>query len=226
MRKFLAVLILMMSIYGESQVGLNLSAGQSSFSEWNSSLGELLDPQKVDIYKSNYSLGFNYWFRLQKRRIEFLPALEYTQYSNTTLNTLDFKANSLNAVFNVNIYFLDLAEDCDCPTFSKKGNFLKKGLFLQISPELKQYNLKGGNFSQKNIVPGLRVALGVDLGASELVTITPMIGFDKTTMVKWDNLYNILSPLTIYNPLASNTNNFYFSTRFGFRFNTKKKFRR
>ncbi|MCB9291906.1 MAG: hypothetical protein H6559_02055 [Lewinellaceae bacterium] len=36
----------------------------------------------------------------------------------------------LSLFLNANIYFLDLEGDCDCPTFSKSGGFLQKGLFL------------------------------------------------------------------------------------------------
>ncbi len=214
-----------MSLY--SQIGLNLSAGLSQFQEWNSSLDEAFGDKNNKVFNNNATIGLNYWFRLNKRRIEFLPQIEYSKFSSTNLNNISFQGQSFNAVFNVHVYIFDLAEDCDCPTFSKKGNLLKKGFYLFVGPQAKSFSMSANGVNEgstKAIVPGLRLGAGLDFGITDMVTISPSIGFEKTAMVKWDDLHNVLSPLTIYQPISSNTSNLFASVRLGLRFDTKDRF--
>ena len=138
-----------------------------------------------------YRLALDYWFRLKQPRIEFLPTLSFTQGNTfslterdgSPLGELDYRHFSF--FLNTNIYLFDLAGDCGCPTFSKEGPALQKGLFLQIGPgithERSQTNaidengpLVAGTVSSTHW--GLQGGLGLDIGLSELLTITPLVG--------------------------------------------------
>ncbi|MEM1217192.1 MAG: hypothetical protein AAGJ82_15965, partial [Bacteroidota bacterium] len=96
--------------------------------------------------------------------------------------------------FNTNFYVLDFEGDCDCPTFSKQGPGLQKGLFLQLSPGWSYFsqtlndNLFGVQVTDNISAFNFGLGLGLDLGLSDLVTITPQVGFRYYPSVEWPAL--------------------------------------
>ncbi len=130
---------------------------------------------------NGYAVGIDYWFRLPKKRIEFLPQLSYEKYSKSIAGTGDYGHEVLGFYFNTNIYPFDFGSDCDCPTWSKEGNLLAKGFFFQLSPGawyLKnsltpaQQAVKEGNYTWT-----LGAGIGLDLGLAEFLSLTPMVKF-------------------------------------------------
>ena len=82
---------------------------------------------------------------------------------------------------------MDFEGDCDCPTFSNQSTLIKKGFYFELSPGVGYYtshydsslptvsNPEGENstatvdaFSYK-----IGVAVGLDIGLSNLLTINP-----------------------------------------------------
>jgi len=98
---------------------------------------------------------------------------------------------------NTHFYLFDLTGDCDCPTFSKDGGFVKKGFYVELSPGLSYASstIKGitGDPSNSSFVPSLGLGLGVDIGLSDLLTITPMIRFRRYFGAEWENLVENLN---------------------------------
>lgn len=82
-------------------------------------------------------------------RIEFLPELHFAAYQADVIDLGDLDARFYSGFLNVNVYLLDLKGDCDCPTWSKSGNTLTKGLFLQLSPG---YSLIYGNVKTTEVL--------------------------------------------------------------------------
>ena len=161
-----------------------------------------------------FNFGIDYWFRLPQKRIEFLPELNFGDYRSTGLN-YELHHQFYSFFFNTNIYLLDLASDCDCPTFSKENDFFKKGLFLNVSPGITYSQHKLTVFeSQMDAVNDFQfsigVALGLDIGLSDLLTISPMIGMRHypDVFVGGFNALEFNSPLTQLNA----------GIRLGFRF--------
>jgi hypothetical protein len=149
------------------------------------------DPQyqnrewNTDRPTAGYRVALDYWFRLKKPRIEFLPTFSFTQGSGfelldngTSLGQLSYQHWSF--FLNTNIYLFDLAGDCGCPTFSKEGPALQKGLFLQIGPgftrERSRFEEPLTTTTSNSSHWGVQAGLGLDIGLNELVTITPLIG--------------------------------------------------
>ncbi len=133
---------------------------------------------------SGISVGLDYWFRLKRKRLEFTPELNYTSFSgqydlDDIVNEFDFKQYGL--FLNTNIYPLDFANDCDCPTFSKQNDFFKKGFFIQISPSitmLDKTQTKGDEINTQNDLQfGLGLGAGIDIGLLDLLTITPLVRY-------------------------------------------------
>jgi hypothetical protein len=212
------------------QIGVRLGSGLSEFDMWQEEYQLAVNNKNVKIFNANQSASLDYWFRLEKRRIEFLPMVGYSIFTSKSDNNLTFNGSSYNAAMNVNIYFMDLAEDCDCPTFSKEGGLLKKGIFFNVAPIVKAFTLKGNNATVtskiKKIAPGLRIGLGLDIGISDLVTISPLLGYERTTMLNWENMSSILKPTTVEENIASNYGNTFAEVRMGMRFVKKNGFRR
>jgi hypothetical protein len=141
-----------------------------------------------DFPISGLSFGVDYTFRLAQNRVEFFPELNFNSVKtsssintqNGTTSLLEDKA--FGFYFNTNVYIFDFEGDCDCPVFSKDGNFLKKGFFIQLSPGVNYHNyvheetslideintIKDDDFSFS-----LAAGAGIDIGLSEHLTISP-----------------------------------------------------
>ena len=129
---------------------------------------------------TGYELGVDYWFRLKKRRIEFMPALGVSRLEGET-GFSKVSHDQLAFHFNTNIYPFDLKSDCNCPTWSKDGNFITKGLFLQLSPGfLVMKNKVGTEFqdyegTSKKL--GGSIGVGIDIGLSDFLTVSPIVRY-------------------------------------------------
>lgn len=176
---FLLLLLTSIPFLLSAQFGLHASYQKNT---------QVSEFQSNDFPVSGLAFGLDYTFRLAQKRIEFFPELNYSFIETTNpildrggkMVTLNDKA--FGFYFNTNIYIFDFAGDCDCPVFSRDGNFLKKGFFLQISPGLNYHNYL---FSESDIFPEPRVikddnlsfslagGAGIDIGLSEHLTISP-----------------------------------------------------
>ncbi|MEM8584084.1 MAG: hypothetical protein AAGF87_07445 [Bacteroidota bacterium] len=142
------------------------------------------------VWQGNLEYSVNYWFRLSQKRIEFLPSLSYASFDYNTdyvgnVPSGDFNLLNLGFQLHTRIYPFDFDTDCDCPTFGKQGPALDKGLFIQLSPGVSYFrdsklNLDDGGgplvFRESGVLPTLGLALGLDFGVSNLVTISPIAG--------------------------------------------------
>lgn len=183
------VLLLVLSFSAQAQFGVNgkyVSAGEN----WQLTPSTTGQETSSDLFDNGWSVGVDYWFRLRNKRIEFLPELNYTYLNNAQAAYTENEANIYSFFFNTNIYFMDLVGDCDCPTWSKEGPTLKKGLFLQVSPGVSYWDMSVGTdevnlFAERHAAFSIGGGLGFDLGLSDLVTFTPMINvryFSKITL--------------------------------------------
>ncbi len=139
-----------------------------------------------------------YWFRLKEKRIEFLPEFGYsTSSGNSGTDELRSSFTSAYFLINTDVYFLDFASDCNCPTFSKQNKILQRGIFIEISPGIEMRTLKleytavdGSPATRKfqKTVPGVNAGLGFDIGISDLITVTPTAGINLRTGTAWSGL--------------------------------------
>lgn len=214
------------TVYG--QFGLTIKQNLSDYPFWDDrGTAALRNP--VDIFKNGQEIGLDYWFRLKETRIEFLPQLAYSRSRTNVVGdefVNGYKLDQAHLNFNTNIYFLNLKSDCDCPTFSKQGNFLSKGLFLQISPGL-VYSFEEINYVSRDpdhlhandLSYKIGVALGVDIGFTDLFTITPIVGINYYPSINWENFDLLHYDATIASSSANKTSvrEIQFGIRLGFR---------
>lgn len=191
--RFVFIFILfMLPFVGFSQIGIKFSIDQAIYDDWNSLTGE------ENLLKTQYGIGIEYWLRLKNVRVEFFPELFYAQSNHErrleTFDDFDFKIKSGALLFKTHLYIMDFYGDCNCPTFSKDGNFLTKGFFLAVSPairfEQRTLDALDDSFHGKSaqIYGQIQFGAGVDLGLTETLTITPFFNYIITPSVQWEDI--------------------------------------
>ncbi len=228
MKSILVLCLLMTSLHIFAQFGIRAGYGSTSYKDWEGFAYRRIDVNKASFLNSGINVGLDYWFRLKKRRIEFMPELGYTQFASSSVDGYKYSLSSFNAYFNVHVYVLDLAEDCNCPTFSKQGNTIKKGFFIHAAPLLRYYNQKAdGNpsISSNATGIGIRAGVGIDIGLSDFFTLTPMVAYETTGKSNWNDLAT-LDGNTTDPDVTSTGNGLYGLMRLGFRLNSNNRRRR
>ena len=136
----------------------------------------------------------NYWFRLENIRIEFFPEVSYSQFQHNQPSDVlpkTFGFSQWGLAIPISIYPFDLGSDCNCPTFSKQNETFKKGFFVQIAPGyyFSTYKPKAGNLDakQNNDYFGFGAGIGLDLGLSDLITMSPIVTFNSFLSSNTDN---------------------------------------
>ncbi|MEP7266416.1 MAG: hypothetical protein ABI844_02230 [Saprospiraceae bacterium] len=167
--------------------------------------------------------GADYWFRLKKYRLEFFPAIHYQAafekitFNDNTSGKLNWTVLDFTPVFQ--FYPLDFNNDCMCPTFSKQGQFLKKGFFLQLAPGIAYSRLSGEQTIVKNVsesIAFLRLGAGIDIGVSDLITLSPVVNYQLSQTLDWSRFFTTVtsSKVDVFSGL-------FFSLRMGWRFDRK-----
>lgn len=191
---FAPLFFLLFTLTSFAQVGLN---GRYVLNDADTWFIPNVDGQtQLDLLETGYAVGIDYWFRLENVRVEFLPELNYAQFTNTLeRQNIDTEVNMYSLLFNTNIYFLDMSGDCTCPTFYQEGPTLQKGLHLQISPGLHYFDgsvTTPDNASSSNTFTySIGAGLGFDLGFSKYLTITPIAGVRYFPGLRWEALSDV-----------------------------------
>lgn len=226
MRLFVKLFILVLFIACTSsihaQFGLRVKYNSNKFVDWETAINNRFQADE-QLLSSGYEVGLDYWFKLKKRRIEFMPEVSYsianTTYKSQDLDKINF--SSFNFNFHTQIYALDMEGDCDCPTFSKQGPSINKGLFFHFTPGISYYQAEGTTTlvtSQswpENTSEGITfkagIGVGMDIGVSDLVTVTPMLSYYFASAMNWEKL-GVDSQ-----DISANPSQLQFTLRLGFR---------
>lgn len=225
--KYFVLTILLFSFAEASaQFGVRAKYNLNSFSDWDNFLEENVNGETDKIFPSNIEIGVDYWFRLKKHRIEFMPEIAMGLKTQSTYPSASSETSFSYFAFNFNtqIYAFDLTGDCDCPTFSKQGPSLDKGFFFTFSPGIiyntKEISVETFSITRKSNQINLRLGIGAgyDIGINNLITISPSIQYNLAPGVKFSELENVHQPppLTGYS-FTTGLNQIQFQLRFGFR---------
>lgn len=170
-----------------AQFGIRTSYDINRANTWDDFFESVQIPSS-NIFNSSTTYTLDYWVRLRNTRIEFYPNISFRQ-SSTVLTPNDFKLRQLGIGILSHIYLFDLIGDCDCPTFSKQGNLIKKGFFV-LAGIGTDYSSKGinGIFDDQNMDLKVQLGIGLDIGISDFFTITPFGQFTYFPDVSWHTL--------------------------------------
>ena len=223
MKRFGVVIsmLLFTGLSANAQFGLRASYNLNNAPAWDQVFSEALN-RDVNIFSSSQSLTLDYWIRLPNHRVEFYPNISYHGAQMTIrpgVGQLDLpmKLQQIGGGLLAHIYPLDFTGDCDCPTFSKQGGLFKKGFFilggLGADYSLKDWDRSG--LSDGNIDIKGSIGLGMDIGITDLFTISPFIQFQRYFDVSGHDLSNLFN-LDDSN-ISSSINQLQLGIRVGFR---------
>lgn len=171
-----------------SQIGIRLSYEQANYDDWAQTA------DKAELLKLQYAAGIEYWFRMKNVRIEYFPELYYLSAMDSGhADFKDFKysINALGISGKIHFYIMDFFGDCDCPTFSKEGNFFTKGFYLAMAPgfqmDLQKINNPIDNLVKQtsNIHFKINLGAGLDLGIMDKWTVSPFIFYNLSPTINW-----------------------------------------
>lgn len=219
-------ILFFLAIFGSSlaigQIGIRTSYLNNDAPKWE--LTALSGSNIEEIQpETGFSIGLDYWFRLKNRRVEFFPEINYASFTDNWDVGLDLKFNMYSFYLNTQIYFLDFAGDCDCPTFSKDGTFLDKGLFLLLSPGFSLQNFEtspteGQTTKVETNAINFGAGLGLDIGITDVFTITPYGGVRYFFSTPWETLNIELNQIGTLKTAQDNLLQVFAGIRLGFRF--------
>ena len=216
-----------------AQFGFNVGYNVNNAADWK--ITGTNDQEIIaDFHTNSMAFGLDYWFRLKNYRIEFTPEINFS--SATAKNTLDeidieTTLRTYSFFFNTNFYIFEFKGDCNCPTFSKPGLELEKGVFIRLSPGVAlangQFKTSSKTFINNSLAFSIAAGIGLDLGISDFITLTPIIMYRYYPDVKWE----YLSPLSTsqaastewtYPKESSAISQIYGGIRLGIRFDYRK----
>lgn len=203
----IGLLFMLLSIGLQAQLGVSVKYQNNNSKNWND-IYQLESGTDNSFLSSSIEYGLNYWLRLKNQRIEFLPELTYGKMDATSFDASQdiYQAELTRIGLNVNvqIYPLDFFNDCNCPTFSKDGNFVTKGFYWLVAPGVTSNAKKisytviesGGEArktasSDSNITPHIGVGMGLDIGVADIFTISPFLMYNLSFGHDWPELYNV-----------------------------------
>ncbi len=179
----------------EAQVGISVGYGEIKNPDW-----EALPPNCDCVYiERNYrTIALDYRLRLKQKRLEFFPSIQWTTsddfgFSGDIGNARwDYRVRSLRLLLNTRAYLLDFGSDCDCPTWSNSNRFFKKGFFVFVTPEIgsrDHIHLQGDEevSSNRSLLFGVSGGLGLDIGLTDLFTLSPTFRLGYLSPSEWQN---------------------------------------
>ncbi len=228
MKKFLFLSILFVCAKSlNAQFGINAGIRSNGETNWQ----HFTDQD--DFLKTGFKVGLDYWFRLKKVRVEFTPELNFSQFKTDYTSPVDdqfsFKENLFGLHLNTNIYPLNFKDDCNCPTFKKDGQVIEKGFHFILSPGVNYFDLtiNDDSYQTNDIVFSAGLGVGLDIGLSDYMTITPMAMYHRYFDAEWEDLdkaLNYFDDLPLNASTTTSFNQLFLGLRFRIRFDEMNKY--
>ncbi len=188
MKKLLTFILCFQFLNSFGQIGVIGGFKTLNAAGWNEEFQNQF--QQTPYPVSGAQIGLTYWFRLKNRRIEFAPELSAVKFKSV-FEEVQFQHNQFSFFFNTDFYIFDLKSDCNCPTWSKEGNMFSKGFFIELAPGISAFHNKytssmGENKDGDEFTFGGALGVGLDLGVTDLFTITPVFRYFFYPKVHWN----------------------------------------
>jgi len=193
-----------------AQIGITAGGTLNRAEGWV--ITDLNNNLKNNLPGNSLFLSLTYEFSIQKYRIAIVPEVGGAFYKNDKMVDLGtFTNKTFRFQLNTHIYFLDFKGDCDCPTFSKKGSPLKKGLFLNVAPGISYFantvNPLSSPTTDHFIKPNIGTGLGYDIGLTKNITLTTFTNAYFFPRLTWPGLINLLAVPSTGNKTADGETN-------------------
>lgn len=228
MKNFLLVCTFLISSNAlMAQYGINVGLRTNGETNWQ------YFTNQNDFLKTGYKVGIDYWFRLKKKRVEFTPEINFSQFQTDYVNTFEedfkFKANIVGFHFNTSIYPLNFDDDCNCPTFKKEGQLIEKGFHFILSPGINYFDLTINKDSYKtnDFVFSAGLGVGLDVGLTDYLTLTPLVMYHRYFDAEWEDLgraLNYIDDIPANASTNTDINQFFFGARLRIRLDEMNKY--
>jgi hypothetical protein len=205
------ILFLLFFIPFTSNAQIGISAGGTLNRAEGWVITDLNNNLKNNLPGNSLFLSLTYEFSIQKYRIAIVPEVGGALFKNEIADLGTFTNKTFRFQLNTHIYFLDFRGDCDCPTFSKKGSPLKKGLFLNVAPGISYFantvNPLTSPTTDYFIKPNIGTGLGYDIGLTKNITLTTFTNAYFFPRLTWPGLINLLAVPSTGNKTADGETN-------------------
>ena len=202
-------LLFFISFTSNAQIGISAGGTLNRAEGWV--ITDLNNNLKNNLPGNSLFLSLTYEFSIQKYRIAIVPEVGGALFKNEIADLGTFTNKTFRFQLNTHIYFLDFKGDCDCPTFSKKGSPLKKGLFLNVAPGISYFantvNPLTSPTTDYFIKPNIGTGLGYDIGLNKNITLTTFANVYYFSKLTWPGLINLLAIPSTGNKTANGTTN-------------------
>ncbi|MEL6945366.1 MAG: hypothetical protein AAFO82_22165, partial [Bacteroidota bacterium] len=185
-----------------AQIGITAGYTSLEAPEWEFEFQQEFGTENQLLANGN-RVGINYWLRLKKVRLEFFPSIEYANYgsqigNSSSVSQFNYSARFVGGFLHTRVYLFDFINDCNCPTFSKQNETFKKGFFVQLSPGYEFFQTEVKTRTEDNVLTrnnndsklSLGASIGLDIGVSDFMTLTPIVGASYLSEVDGDHLMN------------------------------------
>jgi hypothetical protein len=193
----------------DGQIGISSGGTLNRAEGWV--ITDLNNNLKNNLPGNSLFLSLTYEFSIQKYRIAIVPEVGGALFKNEIADLGTFTNKTFRFQLNTHIYFLDFKGDCDCPTFSKKGSPLKKGLFLNVAPGISYFantvNPLTSPTTDYFIKPNIGAGLGYDIGLTKNITLTTFTNAYFFSKLTWPGLINLLAVPSTGNKTADGETN-------------------
>lgn len=185
-------LLLFLTLHLQGQIGLNARYTLNDASAWT--VPGIDDPSSAELIEEGYSFGLDYRILFKDIRVELVPELNFSKSSRSisSLNT-EVDTDLYGILLGARIYPFDLEGDCTCPTWHQDGSIFKKGFYLQVTPGIHFFDGRiirpDAELTENSITASIGAGIGLDLGLSDRVTITPHANL-RYLSVNWEGLSN------------------------------------
>ncbi len=228
MIRFAVILVMIMScLSANAQFGIRISHNFNQAKNWDNFLSNEVG-RNVTVFASSQSVTLDYWSRLPNHRVEFYPNISYHRATDDFSNLFvsgTFQTPKLEQIgvgILAHIYAFDFTGDCDCPTFSKQGGLIKKGFFFMggVGADYARKSFGFGVLGDGNFDVKASVGIGLDIGVTDLLTITPFLQYQRYFDVSGHNFSEVFGRT---GNISSSINQFQVGLRLGLRPDYTKK---
>lgn len=188
---------LFLSHSATAQIGVSLAYRNIDVPHWSFLLGE-----NETIFKNGHSFSVDYWLKLKNLRIDLLPEIGFSKFSNEIspiglYPKRTFIAQFFNLQVNANIYPLDFFKNYTTKENPTPTENVARSVFLQVAPGASMVYLSYRAAFEEMLLPPRRTAYFIGLGAGfditykNLITLTPMLRYQHYPSLRWIGLSEI-----------------------------------
>lgn len=192
MKLFTFVITLMFFITAaNAQLDFVLQYERPKYPDWEQMVNETY-PDSDRFLEHAYYAGAAYRLYPFSVRLGFIPELgiHYGNYERShDVSPANYSIFQVSFALPIQFFPMDLYGDCNCPTFGRQNDFLKKALFLKFVPGVSYQQMDYSYIDEEtaqNLSYSLGAGLGLNIALSNVITLAPEVAYHRLFSMEWD----------------------------------------